>query len=102
METKVCKGCGRELPIENFSTGGANGTRFVQNYCKECMAKRKSEGHARKKAELQSKTASEVEQAKKQRLSEFTPRELMEELKRRGYDGELVYTEVKKIGRAHV
>jgi exosome complex RNA-binding protein Csl4 len=61
------------------------------------MAKRKSEGHARKKAELQSKKESEVEQAKKQRLSEFTPRELMEELKRRGYDGELVYTEVKRI-----
>ena len=27
-------------------------------------------------------------------LSEFTPRELMEELRRRGYDGEITYTEV--------
>lgn len=35
--------------------------------------------------------------AKKMRLSEFTPRELMEELVRRGYKGKLSYTEVHEI-----
>jgi len=32
-----------------------------------------------------------------ERLSEFTPRELMLELKRRGYEGELAFVEVHKI-----
>lgn len=35
--------------------------------------------------------------AKKMRLSEFTPRELMEEPVRRGYKGKLSYTEVHEI-----
>ena len=30
-------------------------------------------------------------------LSDFTPRELMQELKRRGYEFEITYTEVHKI-----
>ena len=89
METKVCKCCGKELPIAEFAVRGIKGMkgeRKVTNLCKSCMAEKVANG--RNKA---------INNAKVMRLRDFTPRELMEELKRRGYEFEITYTEVHKI-----
>lgn len=102
METKICECCGRELPIENFGKGRASGVPFVHKICNECLSMKKREGHAKRKAERENKKEYDVEYAKKQRLSEFTPRELMQELRRRGYEGELTYTEVKRINLSSI
>lgn len=63
--------------------------------CKDCVRHRRKDSNKTKKTvvELQ----QQVEESKKLRLSEFTPRELMEELKRRGYDGKLTYTRIETI-----
>lgn len=91
METKVCKTCGKELPIEQFSLRGLG----ISKSCKECNGKAIKAGREKKKKlALANK---EIEAAKVHRLSDFTPRELMLELKRRGYDGKLTYTETKTI-----
>lgn len=97
METKVCTDCGKELPITNFRKGRANGTEFTMSICKDCWRKRQQEGKEKRKQQQLKEKENEVKDAKAQRLQAFTPRELMQELKRRGYEGELTYTEVHKI-----
>lgn len=102
METKVCKHCGRELPLENFyvnkSLKGGH-----DNTCKECKNTYAKEWQKknREKKKLQAKENERIEFEKKYKiytnreLAKFTPRELMLELKARGYEGELLYREVK-------
>lgn len=97
METKICKRCGRELPITEYSTGKAHGTPFVRSVCKSCMKEKQRKGHAARKAKKEITHAEELEQARRMRIKDFTPRELMEELARRGYTGKLQYTEVHEI-----
>ena len=83
METKVCKVCGKELPITEFRKTPIcpNGV----NTCHKCSARKRAENKERKEAfEGGGKTDTE--------LSRFTPRELIEELKMRGYKGTLTYT----------
>jgi hypothetical protein len=102
METKVCTKCGRELPIENFYTnkslkGGHD------NCCKECKNTYSKEW-ARRRAEKKRLEKIENERVEfenkykvytNRELAKFTPRELMLELKARGYEGELLFREVK-------
>lgn len=92
METKVCKVCGRELPIENFKTNTRYGRTSV---CNECVAKKRM-ANKEKKSELNT-LREQCLAAKDMRLHEFTPRELMIELKRRGYEFTMTYTETKTI-----
>ena len=48
------------------------------------------------------KTKSEnVEILKQSKLADFTPRQLMEELARRGYEGKLRYTRIEEIDIAN-
>lgn len=102
METKVCKKCGRELPIDSFyenkSLKGGH-----DNCCKECKNAYSKEWQKknREKKKLQAKENERIEFEKKYKiytnreLAKFTPRELMLELKARGYEGELLFREVK-------
>ena len=102
METKVCKKCGRELPIENFYTnkslkGGHDNT------CKECKSNYSKEWAKknREKKRTQKIENERIEFEKKYKiytckeLAPFTPRELMLELKARGYTGDLLFQEIK-------
>lgn len=102
METKICRKCGRELPIENFYTnkslkGGHD------NCCKECKSAYSKEWQKknREKKKAQKIENERIEFEKKYKvytnreLAKFKPRELMLELKARGYEGELVFREVK-------
>lgn len=88
METKVCKDCGRELPITNFKL-----SRWGQRVavCTECTVKKRKANKIKKeismKAEVEAQRAREQERA--QILQTFLPCELMRELKRRGYEGTL-------------
>ena len=93
METRVCKTCGRGLPIENFSK---NAYGYI-GICKECNSKHRSEAAVNRKNNKRKALEQELLNAKNLRLSDFTPRELMEELKRRGYEGQLTYVETHTI-----
>lgn len=77
METKVCKVCGQELPLSEFRK-----SRLVPNgiaTCKKCVNAKI------KKTKLFKETTGSTNSE----LAKFTPRELIEELKSRGYKGKL-------------
>lgn len=80
METKVCKVCGQELPLSEFRR-----LPFTTNCiatCKKCV------GEKIKKTKLFKETTGSTNTE----LAKFTPRELIEELKSRGYKGKLYVT----------
>ena len=90
-QTQVCKCCGRELPLEMFRVSKLG--RYQT--CQECTRKHQIQAKAEKKAAQQKQV--DVENARSLRLMDFTPRELMVELKRRGYEGKLTYTETRVV-----
>lgn len=90
-ETKVCKCCGRELPLDSFFLNRFGHTAV----CKECANKhRQDKREGRREVDELKK---QLDAAKTLKLSDFTPRELMAELKRRGYEGKITYTRIETI-----
>lgn len=94
MGTKVCKKCGRELPLENFYVnkslkGGYDNTckECKNTYAKEWQKKNKERKKARKIEEERVAFESKYKIYTCKELAPFTPRELMLELKARGYEG---------------
>ena len=73
QETKICKECGRELPLEQFYKNRWG----VTDYCVECMNKKKERKADKAPADL----------------SAIPDGELAAELKRRGWQGVLTRKE---------
>lgn len=101
IRTKVCKCCGEELPVTSFYEKKSSADGY-QTYCKSCQSKKMVKYARNRKAKEKARKVEEerVEFEKKYKiytnrdLAKFTPRELMLELKARGYVGELLYVEV--------
>lgn len=79
METKKCACCGQELPTTEFYVSNKH-KDGLQSYCKICI-KAKNKQNSNKSI----RGGNEL-------LKDFTPRQLIEELKARGYKGKLYYT----------
>lgn len=79
METKKCPRCGRVLPISEFNKR-AKSPDGLQAYCRECKREIYQESHLSKEKLLSNNP-----------LSGYTPRELLAELKKRGYKWEKMY-----------
>ena len=86
---KVCSRCGRELPLSEFPKnttcrGGHSGV------CKKCRGEQMRDYRRNlvEKARLYDERGG---------LESYTPRQLMKELAKRGYEGTLTYTERKTI-----
>jgi ribosome-binding protein aMBF1 (putative translation factor) len=95
METKkVCKCCGRELPLNNFKK-----TRYGSyvSVCTECSTKKLRENKQKRLDEQKQKVEDVRAENRQLCLKDFTARELMEELKRRGYEGKITYVETHTI-----
>ena len=91
METRVCKVCGKEKPVNEFSRNGFGYT----SVCAECAnAKKRASWDSHKKTR---DFDAELQAAKTARLSEFEPRELIEYLRAIGYRGKLEYTKTYEI-----
>ena len=85
MEEKKCKKCGEVLPLSEFPTN-KNSKDGYSHLCKRCLTENKRQPYVEKR-----KLFSDTDRP----LAKYTPRQLMEELKFRGYDGEITY--VQKI-----
>lgn len=77
IKTKVCECCKQELPLSMFKKHGRSKDGYSK-ICVDCSIKNKyPEGNPK--------------------LANFTPRELIEELRCRGYHGNLVYIQKHTI-----
>ena len=90
-EKRTCKVCGRELPVVDFSKN----MRGYTHVCRECANAKKRDTWAKKSKDRD--LEKELSEAKTLRLQDFTPRELMTELARRGYRGKLKYVHIEEI-----
>lgn len=101
METKVCKKCGRELPLDQYFRNKAMKDGH-DSQCKECKTaytlEYQKKYRARKREQAKENERIEFEKKYKiytdKELAKFTPRQLILELKARGYVGTLLYEEV--------
>ena len=93
-EMIVCAECGKEKPVSKFQM-----TRWghLTNVCLDCVAEKRKKTLEEKKRNEAAKLDNQINDARKLRLADFTPRELMMELRSRGYEGELKYVEVRRI-----
>lgn len=92
--TRVCKCCGQEKDLKEFKATRWGTFAYV---CNECANKKRNETRARNKEQRAADISDELTNARATRLAEFTPRELMQELARRGYSGKLEYTQTYEI-----
>ena len=93
QETKVCKCCGRELPMSNFKKGHWG---YV-SVCNECDKQHRAEKRQARIDKAKQKIEDVRAENRQLCLADFTPRELMIELARRGYRGKLQFTQVQEI-----
>lgn len=86
VRTKKCSKCGRELPVSEFyvKKEAADG---LQTWCKECQ---KTASHNRLAYKAHCKGCNPD-------LAQFTTRQLIEELRHRGYTGEIQYVQKIKL-----
>lgn len=91
---KKCKCCGRELPIYDFKASRWGGRVSV---CTECATNKLRENKRKKLDEQKQKVETMRAETRQLCLADFTPRELMTELKRRGYEGKITYVETHTI-----
>lgn len=104
IKTKVCRKCNCELPVTAFSKH-KKASDGLQPYCKECAKKSSYESyHRRKTSALTETTAIVAENGQRlvkvyahPELAKFTPRQLMEELKARGFRWEYMLEPQRKI-----
>ena len=87
-QTKVCKRCGKNQPIENFYAN-AKAADGLQCYCKACKREMNRE--------FQRKNRYKDVKALNPALEDFQPNELIAELRARGYYGELKVTKTVKV-----
>lgn len=76
---KRCTKCGKELPETDFYRN-AKAPDGLQWYCKSCL------NQTARKIPAKSAGGGNPD------LADFTPRQLIEELKARGYKGKLIFT----------
>lgn len=96
IKTKVCKDCGRELPIDEFQRQTKSKDGYM-HICRECKQKRVNVSISKKVNEAFLKTfgKEEVKQADKgfpvtqdkyDRLQEYTAQELVDHLRFQGWE----------------
>lgn len=98
-QTKRCSKCGQELPLSEFSKNKSTKDGY-ESYCRRCKSKYIKELTQRHKKEIAKKSGiypanffdKNTIGGGNPLLADFTARDLMEELKARGYRGQLEYT----------
>lgn len=114
IRTKKCPKCGRELPITEFYTNSHNKDGY-QDRCKKCQSEWNREYHKRKKEEKRLASLNKEDKIETEKvivdakehtmakvysepeLAKFTPRQLMAELKSRGYRWDYMLEPQRKI-----
>ena len=97
--TKQCKECGRILPVSEFNKR-ASAKDGYQEYCRCCQKRQQKEYYLKKKGLKESRCEVQAGLSKVYaypELAKFQPRQLMEELKARGFVWDHMLEPRKKI-----
>ena len=90
MDTKKCNKCGRELPLDAFHKN--------QYYCKDCKNALQQARYARLREERDNNGGGKLLKVySSEELAKFTPRQLMQELKARGFKWDYMLEPQRKI-----
>lgn len=81
-EKKVCAACGQEKPVGEFWKNKWG----VTDTCRACAVKKQNE-----------KKKPKLEKRRLDKLADYTPRELLVELKRRGYKWEKMVVVTEQV-----
>ena len=90
VKTKKCSRCGIEKPLSEFHKKARSNDGF-QEICKGCMKEYNSKRYFERKESTLNKVFHNPD------LAKFQPRELIAELRARGYRGELSYTQCIQV-----
>lgn len=114
VPTKVCPKCGRELPTTEFY-GNKHNKDGLQDKCKDCQRAWSRESYRRKKEAMRIEKLNHEDKVETEKviidakehtmakvysepeLAKFTPRQLMAELKSRGYRWDYMLEPQRKI-----
>lgn len=88
-DVKVCPMCGEEKPVSQYAKN-ASKSDGLNSYCKVCHTKSTLDSRRSKSATLHKIYTDKT-------LAAFTPRQLIAELKARGYTGELKIVQTVKL-----
>ena len=83
LVTKICKKCGQAKPIEEFGKD-ARSRDGHKIYCRNCRRDMANDRYEKNKLKREAISTANA-------LAAFTPRDLLAELKRRGYKWEKMY-----------
>ena len=92
-EMRKCKRCGELKPQSEFSTFRGK----TSGICKCCVREKKTETRKAKLEKLKQMSDENIQSVRMLRIQDFTARELMVELKRRGYEFTMQYVETHII-----
>lgn len=104
-QTKVCKECGRELPVEMFGRHPKTKDGW-QPLCKDCRSKKVKAAFAAKKPEIPAEAVEKLQELEatvakalepSPEIRKFTDADLFRELSRRGWTGDLVRIEKRTL-----
>lgn len=102
METKKCSRCGCMKSLDSFYKN-ASMKDGLQTHCKACQSEISKERNSKPLIRVKSEALAGVNKLpapdKNNPLTAYSPRQLMAELHRRGYEGELTYTSKINISR---
>lgn len=91
--TKRCNKCGRDLPTSSFSRK-INAKDGLQDYCKDCQRDYNRQRYEKNKG-THCKKLSRVYTSPD--LAKYQPRELLAELKARGYEWEKMFAPRQEV-----
>lgn len=80
-EKKICTKCNRELPLSAFNKMSKSSDGY-QHWCRDCQ---------KESAKARVDRVNALLNDPNNKLASFKPRELIDELRRRGYSGKLKY-----------
>lgn len=93
QQMKRCPKCGKTKPVSEFGKNASRPDGFTDE-CRECRNIRHREWYASKRGK-----SAPPQSDSDNPLIGFSPRELMSELKRRGYSGSLTFTKTVNLDR---